>query len=552
MKKGLLVPDVVMEVSWEVCNKVGGIYTVLSTHAQSLKRLVPEGLVFIGPDLEDNTDNPLFIEDRDLWPGWSNQALRQGLCVRTGRWNIPGQPMVVLVDFRTFYSQKNEIYAWAWEHYGVDSLHAYGDYDEASMFSWAAARAAESLWNFYYDGKSMRGIYHAHEWMTCLGALYIKAHVDALATVFTTHATSIGRSIAGNGKPLYEYLWAYDGCQMAQELNMQSKHSIERQTAHNVDCFSTVSEVTARECEELLDKRPDAVLMNGFEPDFVPHGAAFTAKRKLARSRILQVMNALSGVSLPEDTLIVSTSGRYEYRNKGIDLFLEAMIRMLYHEHPDRQVLALVQVPAWVAGPREDLAYRLAAGGRYGTPLPEPTVTHRLHNASEDRVMNRLREACLRNAPEDRVHIVFVPCYLDGRDGIFDMPYYDLLIGEDMAVYPSYYEPWGYTPLEAAAFHIPCVTTSLSGFGRWAAQLEPGVCKLEDGLEIINRTDYNSDEVIDRIREVVIRYACLGEAEAVKVRRKAANLAAKAEWKHFIHYYMEAYDLALHALKERT
>ncbi len=549
MKKGLLVPDLVLEVSWEVCNKVGGIYTVLSTHAQSLQRLVAEALVFIGPDLPGNADNPLFIEDKDLWSGWADAARRTGLKVRTGRWDIPGKPLVVLVDFSTFYPQKNEIYTWAWEHYGVDSLHAYGDYDEASMFSWAAARAAESLWAYRYAGQGRRAVYHAHEWMTCLGALYIKSHVPEMATVFTTHATSIGRSIAGNGKPLYEYLWAYDGCQMAEELNMQSKHSVERQAAHSVDCFTTVSEVTAHECEELLDKRPDEVLMNGFEPDFVPHGAAFTSHRKQARARILQVMNALTGVSLPEDTLIVSTSGRYEYRNKGIDLFLEAMIRMLYHDRPGRQVLALIQVPGWVAGPREELAARLAEGGRYGTPLAEPLLTHRLHNTSEDMVMSRLREACVRNAAEDRVHIVFVPCYLDGRDGIFDLPYYDLLIGEDLAVYPSYYEPWGYTPLEAAAFHIPCVTTSLSGFGRWAAGLEPSVCKLEDGVEIIERTDYNQNDVIDSIREVVLRYAQLSDAETQQIRRRAARLAAKAEWKHFIKYYMEAYDKALRARK---
>ena len=552
MKKSHFVADVVFEISWEVCNKVGGIYTVLSTHVQALQQCIKEKLIFIGPDLNKGEVNPLFQEDKRLWRDWIAAAGKEGLRVRVGRWDIPGKPYVILVDFTPFYSQKNDIYTWAWEHFKVDSLHAYGDYDEASMFSWASAIVADSFYRHFYAGKGKRIIYHAHEWMACLGALYIKDCVPEIATVFTTHATSIGRSIAGNGKPLYEYLWAYNGSQMAEELNMQSKHSVERQTAHSVDCFSTVSEVTARECEELLDKRPDAVLMNGFEPDFVPHGATFTAHRKLARARILQVMNALTGVCLPDDTLIVSTSGRYEYRNKGIDLFLEAMIRMLYHEHPNRQVLALIQVPGWVAGAREDLAARLAEGGRYGTPLPEPILTHRLHNMAEDRVMNRLREACVRNAMEDRIHIVFVPCYLDGRDGIFDMSYYNLLIGEDLAVYPSYYEPWGYTPLEAVAFHIPCVTTSLAGFGRWAAGLEPSVCRLEDGVEVIERTDYNDNEVTDHICEVVMRYAMLSDAEATQVRRRAARLADNAQWKHFIRYYIQAYDKALQELKDRT
>ena len=204
----------------------------------------------------------------------------EGVCLRTGRWNIPGEPEVVLVDFQPFFNRKNDIYAQAWEDFGVDSLHAYGDYDEASMFAYAAGLVVEGFWKFFLKEGNKRTIYHVNELMTCLGALYVRKHVPQIATIFTTHATCIGRSIAGNGKPLYQYLSAYDGRQMARELNVESKHSIERQTAMNVDCFTTVSDVTARECAELLDKPCDAVLENGFEPDFVPSGAAFTARRR--------------------------------------------------------------------------------------------------------------------------------------------------------------------------------------------------------------------------------------------------------------------------------
>ena len=545
MKKSHLVPDVVFEISWEVCNKVGGIYTVLSTHAQVLQQCVKEKLVFIGPDLNKAEVNPLFIEDKRLWREWVVSAAKEGLSVRVGRWNIPGNPYVILIDFASFYSQKNDIYAWAWEHFGVDSLHAYGDYDEASMFSWASAVIADRFYRHFYTGKGKRVIYHAHEWMACLGALYIRSHVPEIATVFTTHATSIGRSIAGNGKPLYEYLWAYNGSQMAEELNMQSKHSVERQTAHNVDCFTTVSEVTAHECEELLDKRPDAILMNGFEMDFVPQAHDFTSRRSKARKRIFEVANALTGTDYPDDTLIVSTSGRYEFRNKGIDLFLESMIRMLYNSRPGRQILALIQVPGWVACPRQDLVDRLSVREHYVTPLSDPVITHWLHNAGEDRVLNRLHNAGVKNNADNRVHIIFVPCYLNGQDGVFQTNYYDLLIGEDLAAYPSYYEPWGYTPLEAAAFHIPCVTTSLSGFGRWASALVPSVCKLEDGVEVIPRTDYNADEVIDQLSEVILRFSEMSVKDITKVRQKASRLAAKAQWKYFISYYMQAYDMAL-------
>ena len=460
MTERRLVPDFIFESSWEVCNKMGGIYTVLSTRAKTLQEHFPDKIVFIGPDVWRGKENPLFQEDATLWRPWVKKATEEGLHVRVGRWNIPGQPCAVLVDFQPYFEKKNELYGAAWEDFGVDSLHAYGDYDEASMFSYAAALVVESFYRNKLGGKK-KVVYQAHEWMTCLGVLYIKKHVPEIATIFTTHATSIGRSIAGNNKPLYEYLWAYNGTQMATELNMEAKHSVERQAAHNVDCFTTVSDVTGRECEELLDKRPDVILPNGFEADFVPTGATFTKQRSEARAKILQVANALTGAKFTDDTLIVATSGRYEYRNKGIDVFLEAAYRSLYDNDLHRPVLMLIQVPAWVESPRTDLQERLRMGGTYDEPLPDPVITHNLHEAWNDPVLGFLRSHGMKNDVHSRVKVIFVPCYLDGNDGIFQVPYYDLLIGDDLAAYPSYYEPWGYTPLEAVAFHVPCITTPL-------------------------------------------------------------------------------------------
>ena len=397
-----LVPDFIFESSWEVCNKMGGIYTVLSTRAKTLQEQFPDKLMFIGPDVWQGKENPLFLEDATMWQPWVKMAAESGLHVRTGRWNIPGKPCVVLVDFQPYFEFKNDIYGSVWNDFGVDSLHAYGDYDEANMFSIAAALVLESFFH-YYLGAKKQVVYQAHEWMTCLGALYIKKHVPEIATIFTTHATSIGRSIAGNNKPLYDYLWAYNGTQMAGELNMEAKHSIERQTAHNVDCFTTVSDVTGRECAELLDKQPDVILPNGFEADFVPTGAAFTKRRKEARAKILQVANALTGAEFTDDTLIVATSGRYEYRNKGIDVFLEAAYRSLYDSDLQRPVLMLIQVPAWVESPRTDLQERLKLGWTYTEPLPDPVITHNLHEDWNDPVLNFLRSHGMKNDIHSRV-----------------------------------------------------------------------------------------------------------------------------------------------------
>ena len=550
MREKRITPDFIFESSWEVCNKVGGIYTVLSTRAKTLQEQFPDKLVFIGPDVWQGKENPLFLEDKKLWRPWVKKAAESGLNIRVGRWNIPGQPYAVLVDFQPYFEKRNELYGAAWENYQVDSLHGYGDYDEANMFSYAAALVVESYYRTKLSSKK-KVVYQAHEWMTCLGALYIKKNVPEIATIFTTHATSIGRSIAGNNKPLYDYLWAYNGCQMASELNVEAKHSIERQTAHNVDCFTTVSDVTGRECAELLDKQCDVILPNGFEADFVPTGAAFTKHRKEARAKILQVANALTGAEFTDDTLIVATSGRYEYRNKGIDVFLESAYRCLYDSNLQRPVLMLIQVPAWMESPRADLQERLNAGGSYNTPLPEPVITHNLHEAWNDPVLNFLHSHGMRNDADSKVKVIFVPCYLDGNDGIFQMPYYDLLIGDDLAVYPSYYEPWGYTPLEAVAFHVPCITTSLSGFGVWACTSVGHDSKLEDGTEVIARNDYNAQEVADKVCETIVRYAAMDKKAADSARRNAGKLASKALWKNFIEYYYDAYDVALRKSLER-
>ena len=552
MNNEKILPDFIFEASWEVCNKVGGIYTVLSTRAKTLQDVLKDKVVFIGPEVWAGKENPTFIEDAILLKDWVEEAHKSGLAVRVGRWNVPGQPIAVLVDFQQYYTKKNEIYGKLWEDYGVDSLHAYGDYDEASMFSYAAGLVVEHYYHHVLEGKCHHIIYQAHEWMTGLGALYIRKKVPEIATIFTTHATSIGRSIAGNHKPLYEYLFAYNGNQMAEELNMQSKHSIERQTAHNVDCFTTVSEVTNRECAELLDKPADVILMNGFEKNFVPKGKTFDAKRKAAREKLRQVAGALMGTTFDDDVMIVSTSGRYEFKNKGIDVYMEALNRSLRNKNLNKQVLAFIQVPGWVACAREDLKERLESGKTYDTPLEQPILTHWLHDFSHDHVIDYVKRYNMWNRPEDKVKVVFVPCYLDGQDGIFNVSYYDLLIGNDLCIYASYYEPWGYTPLESVAFHVPCITTCLSGFGMWVNQLLGKKAELKDGVEVIDRTDYNYSEVADNIKDAIAEYAQYTPALIKSVRTKAAKIADQAQWKNFIQYYFDAYDFALRSAEKRN
>lgn len=543
--KQLLTPDYIFESSWEVCNKVGGIYTVLSTRAKTLQNTFSDRIFFIGPDVWLGKENPLFVEDDILLNEWKTHALKiDNLKLRVGRWNIPGNPIAILVDFQSFFEIKNEIYAQAWEDFKVDSLHAYGDYDEASMFSYAAGKVVESYYKYHLT-MADKVIYHANEWMTGLGALYLQKHVPQIATVFTTHATSIGRSIAGNNKPLYDYLFAYNGDQMAQELNMESKHSIEKQTAHFVDCFTTVSDITNNECRELLEKPADVILKNGFEDDFVPKGEEFTYKRKYARASLINLAEKLLGTKISSNAMIIGTSGRYEFKNKGINVYLEVLNRLTRDKNLNKEIIAFVNVPGWVGDAREDLKERLESGLDYDTPLECPLITHWLHNMTHDQVLDMMKYLNMRNTPDSKVKVIFVPCYLDGRDGILNETYYDLIIGSDLTVYPSYYEPWGYTPLESVAFKVPTITTDLAGFGLWANSLKGGTSHLEDGVEVIHRTDYNYSEVADMIKDTIANYSNLSDIEVEELRERAGNIAEKALWKHFICNYYEAYDVAL-------
>ena len=538
-------PDYIFESSWEVCNKVGGIYTVLSTRANTLQQEMQDKVFFIGPDVWHENACPYFKEDAKLLADWKKTATEEGLKVKVGRWTVPGNPIAILVDFQKYYEKKNEIYGWLWENYQVDSLHAYGDYDEASMFSYATGLVVESYYNFALTKKD-KVIYHANEWMTGLGLLYVNNKLPQVGTIFTTHATSIGRSIAGNMKPLYDYLFAYNGDQMAGELNMQSKHSIEKQTAFHCDCFTTVSEITARECLELLDKKVDEVLPNGFDNSFVPANAAtFTRKRKAARKRLLDVANALLGESLDDDTLIVSTSGRYEFRNKGVDVYIESMNRLLRDKELKKKVLAFIEVPGWVGEPRQDLKERLDSGKQYDTPLEVPQVTHWLHEMSHDNVLSMMKYYDMHNRKEDNVKVIFLPCYLDGNDGILNMTYYDIILGNDLCIYPSYYEPWGYTPLEAIAFKVPCITTDLAGFGQWVNTEVGHYGELKDGVKVIHRTDYNYSEVADAIKDTVAEFSAMTKKQVADARSAAEKLSKKALWSEFIKYYHQAYDLAL-------
>ena len=282
MNNDLIRPDYLFEVSWEVCNKVGGIYTVIATKSLYLKTELKRHHILIGPDVWMETEsNPDFIEDPGLYKAWKAQAESEGLRVRIGKWNIPGSPVAILVDFKQFLTKKSEILTEYWLRFGVDSLTGNWDYVESALFGYASGKVIESFYRFNLSPAD-KVVAQFHEWQTGAGLLYIKQCGIPVATVFTTHATVIGRCLAGNNLPLYDGMSSYNADEKARQFNVIARHSLEKISAQNADIFTTVSEITAKECGQFLGRKVDVVTPNGFENSFTPSEEDYSMVRSAA------------------------------------------------------------------------------------------------------------------------------------------------------------------------------------------------------------------------------------------------------------------------------
>jgi len=537
--------EFIFETSWEVCNKVGGIHTVISTKALNIVNEIGDNYILIGPDVwREDVVNPEFLPDESLFVEWKGIAASEGLKVKTGRWNIAGKPIVILIDFTPYFGQQNEIFARFWELYKLDSISGPWDYVEPALFGYAAGKLIESFTSFYQEHHNI--IAQFHEWMTGTGILYLKKFSPWIATSFTTHATVLGRCIAGNNRPLYGKMKEYNPAQVAREFNVVAKQSLEKVSAAEADVFTTVSELTSRECSHFLGKDVDIVTPNGFEDSFVPAKDKFEEYRKNARVKLKIVAEAVLGYQITDNTVLIANSGRYEFRNKGVDIFIDSLGEMNHNEDLKKDCVAFILMPAYHKGPRQsikDIIYNNGPaneGDRY--------LTHNLHYPSTDPILLKIKENNLLNDQKSKVKIIFVPSYLNGNDGIFNMPYFDLLIGFDLTVFPSYYEPWGYTPLESLMFSIPTVTTSLSGFGLWVQKYFEN---RGNGISIIERTDDNESKVIADIRSFMSMFIGLSDDEINQAREKAHDISRIAMWDTLVEHYFTAYEKALSNTIER-
>ena len=546
MNKTLLKPDYLFEVSWEVCNKVGGIYTVIATKALHMQAELGRHHILIGPDVwMHRAENPDFLEDPTLYSSWKQAAAAEGLKLRIGRWNIPGKPIAILVDFKHYLPQADDILGTFWKDYGVDSISGNWDYKENVLFGWAAGKTIESFWNYNLQGTE-KVVAQFHEWQTGAGVLQLKSSGIPVATAFTTHATMMGRCIAGNNLPLYDAMSSFDGDAMARQFGVVAIHSMEKTSALNADVFTTVSSITARECRQFHGREVDVVTPNGFENSFTPESdEQYNALHDAARERLRAVASAMSAEDVPANSIYIGIGGRYEFRNKGIDVFIDALDKLNRSGYDGRCIQAFIMIPSGHHGPDRDVVAKLAGQGNANY---QTQTSHYLQNAEYDTITRRFRETGLVNSLGDKVKVYFVPSYLNGNDGVFNMRYYDLLCGMDLALFPSYYEPWGYTPLEALAFRIPTLTTSLAGFGVW---VKDHYKKAHPGITVLDRTDSNYADVVDGVVARVKEIAALELSKRDEYRENAREVAQIALWDNQIKYYQEAYSIALGKVQER-
>ena len=538
MENKKIPADYLFEVSWEVCNKVGGIHTVVATKAQTVHNQMGDNYILIGPDTQREGINPEFNEDPELLKNWKQILYNEGIRIRVGRWNIKGNPIAVLVDFSSLFSQKDKILQFMWETYRVDSISGQWDYIEPVLFGYAAGKVIESYIDNYCTITDSC-IAHFHEWMTSSGGLYLRKYMPYVATVFTTHATVMGRCIAGNGMKLYSGLGVLNSDELARRFNVVAKHSLEKLAATYHDAFLTVSDITANESKHLLGKEVDTVTPNGFENDFVWQGKEFDEKRSEARKAMIEVAEACLGHKFTKEPFIVGTSGRYEFKNKGLDVFVESLKKLAEDPSLDREVLAYITVPAGNYGPRKDLQAYLADNHNTIDASQFKYTTHYLENINWDPVVSAMNGSILMRE-DSKVKVIFVPSYLQGADGIFNKHYYELLVGMDATVFASYYEPWGYTPLESIAFGVPTITTSLAGFGAWAEGE-----KDHKGVVVVDRNDTNDEQVIESIASNILSLVLATNKEMTSIRKAASKLSEQAAWSNFINYYIDGYKIAM-------
>lgn len=589
-------PDFLFEISWEACNKVGGIYAVLQSKAARMVEHYGETYMLLGPFFNSEKLKGEFEETAapEEWKADSLALANEGIKLHWGEWLIEGYPRVCLIDVAEFLRETNGIKQKLWEYYQIDSLNAPDDFNHPIVWGWACGKALEIFASKLKDKKIVA---HIHEWLAAGALLYVASAKVNIKTVFTTHATVMGRTIAEQGLPLYEHISDIDTLKEAYRYGVAAKHLTEKSAAKYANALTTVSEITAREVEHFLERKPDIILPNGLDLKKYPTMEEIAVKHHTYRERmrefLLYYFLPYYEIDIP-NTLFYFISGRYEMENKGIDVFIKALGKVnnsLKKEKKSKTIITFLFIPTGVGGingeiieNREhfndikrifdeahdttsgNLLYGVIAGKELGSEFllgkeqshalemkikklkktgAPPTHTHDLMNRN-DRILNLLREVSLVNQVADRVKVIYYPVYISGGDGLLNLDYEQVIMGSHFGIFPSSYEPWGYTPLETAALGVASLTTDMAGFGEFIGNIEDKETRDElKGIYVLERYKKSEDEVIQKLADIMIDYAKLSREERVENKLRARRLSEYADWRELIQYYFDAHKKAL-------
>jgi glycogen(starch) synthase len=588
--------DYVFEASWEVCNKVGGIYTVIKSKASRMMDLY-KNYILIGPYFEHNARVDFVkVEPPPEFSKVFDNLKNEGIICHFGKWiEVKDKPFTILIDFNGIIHKKDTLKAQYWEDYGIDSLRGYWDFEEPSIWSYAIGRMLEQL---KYELPNKKIVVQFHEWLSAFALLYLKKNCKDIATVFTTHATILGRTLASNGIDLYTVINTIDPIREAYNHNIEAKFLTEKAAALNADVFTTVSEITGIEAEKFFGRKPEVLVLNGLDIDKFPNFEDISIKHISSRDKIREFLTYYFFPYYIFDVtnnLIFYTSGRFEYRNKGYDIFIKALGRLneyLKNECRGKNIEEIkhISVFFWIPmahhGIRldvfenkslymhikgyvnshtteilskivydfiskkqniseslllehffKDIKKDLESFTRKGNP---PLSTHNVEEQNNP-LMNDLRSNGLLNRKEDVVKIIIEPIYLDSADGFINLNYYDSMIGCNLGLFPSYYEPWGYTPLESAALGVPSLTTDLSGFGMYIKEKNLN----KKGIFVLERFNKNEEEVLKNFVDIMLKFYHMEHSERVSCKLDAKSLATYADWKVLIENYLRSHNLAL-------
>lgn len=584
------------EVSWEACNQIGGIYQVLRSKASAAVNQWNTRYCLIGPYNEQSAQ--IEFEERRPTSAMARaiDALAEtGLRARYGRWLVSGRPRVILLEHDLGPQSLAELKYYLWKDHAISTPQGDPIIDGAVSFAGATFQLLLAL-SQHYAPRLLIG--HFHEWMGGLAIPFIRRAKLPITTVFTTHATITGRYIASARTGLYEQLPYLDHEQEARSFNIETVHSMERACAHGAHVFTTVSEVTGEECRHLLGRSPDVCLPNGLN---VHRFEALHHLQSLHKEYKERIHRFTRGHFFPsysfnlDKTLYFFTSGRFEPRNKGFDLCLEAAARLnaelkesdldttvvffIVTSRPVRQIISECLQRRGILGEMRDTTRAMIAevGDRFfnevvaghapkldhlisdywqlrlkrtlqawHSKLDPPVVTHVLEEEAGDQVLNHIRELHLFNAAHDRVKIVYHPEFIKSANPLWKMDYDQFVRGCHLGIFPSSYEPWGYTPLECIASGVPAVTSDLAGFGRY---VQTHFDDHDDwGMWIVRRRNTGFYESAAELTRVMMNYCKLSRRERIAVRNACEQRSVEFDWSKLIRYYNEAHERAVAAV----